>query len=161
MDVGKAISLIFFCIVQKLLTLWLDSKYRHDAWYIGKDIDKLEKLLKNLQMPSTTSRVPRSVKKYLKFKGSEYKAILHFGFTAFQNILPHKYYEHMLKLVCAINIANADYTPDHVYLSEIECVRRLLNDFYREAQKLYGIRHMNSEYSSINYTVWRGYTLCY
>ncbi|CAF0750502.1 unnamed protein product [Didymodactylos carnosus] len=58
-------------VMRKLLTLWLDVKYRMQPWSVRSKLDKLQLIiLDNLRMPNTTSRRPRRIAIYNSYKAS-------------------------------------------------------------------------------------------
>ena len=60
-------------------------------------------LLSKIRCPLTTTRHPRSLQKFAKYKGSEIRLILLFGYSIFENILKPEYYSHLLLLVLAVH----------------------------------------------------------
>ncbi|CAF4480018.1 unnamed protein product, partial [Didymodactylos carnosus] len=133
--------------MKKLLTLWLDAKYRMCSWSIRSKLNDIQLLLDNLRMPSTISRRPRRISNFYKYKASEFKAIVHFGFSIFHNILKLKYYNNFLKFVYAMNIANGDKMIN----DDVQSIKILMNDFVNEYQNLYIIRHCNSNIHSMQH----------
>lgn len=67
----------------------------------------VDRYLSSIKYPSTSIRIPRSLRKYEKYKASELRAILLFGFSGFCGVLPIKYAQHFLLLVTAVHIAES------------------------------------------------------
>ncbi|CAF1303278.1 unnamed protein product [Didymodactylos carnosus] len=58
----------------------------------------------------------------------------------FEKFLPKKFYNHFLKFVFAMNIGNGQ----HQNLNDIQHVTEMLDDFDKESDTLYTVRHHNS-----------------
>jgi hypothetical protein len=87
----------------------------------GKFETVRDKLLK-YRYPSTTTRTPRSLTQFLRYKGSEYRLVLLFGAAAFRRCLGSVYYKHYLLLVCALHLAESR----SIEQSDIDDIRFLL-----------------------------------
>ncbi|CAF0977346.1 unnamed protein product [Didymodactylos carnosus] len=116
-------------------------------WSIRSKLDKLQLMLDNLRMANTTSRRPCRIAIYNSYKTSEFKAIVHFGFSAFQTILKSKYYNNFLKFVYAMNIGNGDKTIK----DDASTVELLMNEFGFEFENLYTTRHCSSNIHSMQH----------
>lgn len=73
-----------------MLDLWLNSDYRYEPWNISGKINELANMFSCLRLPSTTTRIPRSVTKYKKFKVNELRVLLLFGNVIFKKSLAKK-----------------------------------------------------------------------
>ena len=66
-------------------------------------MNELSARLSRLRFPSTTTRHPRSLHKFTKYKGSEFRLLLLFGYSIFEDVLKEEYYSHLLLLVLAVH----------------------------------------------------------
>jgi hypothetical protein len=88
---------------KKLLSLWLCHQDKDEDWSLWARTNELSVLLGRFRFPSTTTRRPRPLHKFAKYKGSEIRLVLLFGYSMFENILKDKYYSHLLLLVLAVH----------------------------------------------------------
>lgn len=84
---------------KRLLSLWLSSQYKNERWSVSSRVIELSSHLSCLRLPSTTTRRPRPLHKFAKYKGNEFRILLLFGYSIFENILAPEYYNHLLLLV--------------------------------------------------------------
>ena len=63
--------------------MWLDATYRNEEWSIAGKLDKLNMLLGHVRFPSSTTRRPRSIMKFHKYKGNELRSLLLFVYSIF------------------------------------------------------------------------------
>ena len=82
-----------------MLRLWLSPEYRGEKWNISDKINDLADLFRCLRLPSTTTRLPRSLMDYNKLKANELRVLLLFGYVIFNRQLPKKIYDHLVQLV--------------------------------------------------------------
>ena len=110
-------------------------------------LHQLSSALQSFRFPSTTARRPRSLSKFQKYKASESRAVLLFGFVIFKCVLKEKYYDHFVKLVVAIHFAeNRALTS-----TMAEDVKTLLREFLIDYPKLYTTRHNPQVVHSVNH----------
>ncbi|CAF1639183.1 unnamed protein product [Rotaria sp. Silwood1] len=134
-------------VTRKLLSLWLHADYKREDWSCYNHIHQLSSMLQSFRFPSTTGRRPRSLLKFKKFKASELRMVLLFGFVIFKKVLKAKYYDHFLKLVVAIHFS------EHRTISMVmvDNVKSLLHEFLIEYPKLYTARHNQQVVHSLNH----------
>ncbi|CAF2107921.1 unnamed protein product [Rotaria magnacalcarata] len=127
---------IYLGLFRRLLSLWLSHQDKDEQWSVYSRINYLSSLLSRIRFPSTTTRYPRSLNKFAKYKGSELRLVLLFGHSIFEKILKDEYYSHFLLLVLAIHYAESRcLTRDMV-----DIVGKLCNTFLYEFPKLYTTR---------------------
>ncbi|CAF4188742.1 unnamed protein product [Rotaria magnacalcarata] len=138
---------VYHGVFRKLLSLWLYTDYKREDWSCYNHIHHLSSILQSFRFPSTTSRRPRSLLNFKKFKANELRMVLLFGFVIFEKILKAKYYNHFLKLVIAIHFS------EHRALSMgmVDKVKSLLHEFLIEYPKLYTARHNQQVIHSLNH----------
>lgn len=137
--------MIFF--QRKLLCLWLLADFKKQDWSCYNHLHQLSAMLQAFRFPSTTARRPRSLIKFRKYKASEARMVLLFGFVIFRKILKVKYYNHFLKLVAAIHFSESRALT----LTMTEDVKTLLREFLIEYPKLYTVRHNQQVVHSVNH----------
>ena len=54
-------------VCRQLLKLWLDTRYSKELWYIGNELEELDKRLYKFKPPSEINRTPRSIKTTRKY----------------------------------------------------------------------------------------------
>ena len=129
--------LLNFLLKKRLLKLWLESAYKTAEWSLFSKLSELSIALKRVRMPSTTARHPRSILNYYKFKASELRAILLFGYSSFEKLMAKKYYDHFKQLVLVIHLAESR----GLTAKRIEVVEKLSYSFLLKFPQLYGDRH--------------------
>ncbi|CAF4467278.1 unnamed protein product [Rotaria magnacalcarata] len=120
-----------------MLDLWLNKKYRKENWNIVKHLKKLAELFSSLRLPSTTTRRPRSLLDYHKFKGNELRVLLLFGHRIFYRVLQQRYYNHLLQLVVLMHLAEKRKI-DNV---DLKIIQQLSRSFVVSFPELYSDRH--------------------
>ncbi|CAF1609086.1 unnamed protein product, partial [Didymodactylos carnosus] len=56
--------------MNRLLTLWLDGSYKGENYSVCNRLTEINERLSSIRYPSTTSRKPRSLTKYYRYKGA-------------------------------------------------------------------------------------------
>lgn len=120
-----------------MLGLWLGHENRGESWYIGGELNALAKLFRCLRLPSTTTRIPRSLIEYRKFKANELRVLLLFGHIIFKSFLRKKYYDHLLQLVVLMHLAESR----EINSMEQSMIKRLCHSFVLSFPVLYSERH--------------------
>ena len=128
-----------------MLSLWLSPEYRYEPWSIHGNIEELTELFKRTRLPSTTTRIPRSLVQYSNFKANELRVLLLFGYAIFANILSKKYYNHLLQLVCLLHLAENRRIQDY----DIDIIQKLGESFVISFSHLYTNRHCVSVVHSV------------
>ena len=135
------------------MTLWFDRKHRHAPWSIHKNIAQIDQYLLRYKYPSNTSRMPRSIVKFNLFKGSEFRALLLFGFLSFKPFLPAKYFNHLILLVIGTHFVEArSIDQSHVQLIRMlfEQFLRLFPTLYTERQNVQCVHSLHHFADSVN-----------
>jgi hypothetical protein len=68
--------------------LLFDDKYEREKWSCKKAVPVIQSALDKLHYPSNTSRIPRPLVHFHKYKGSELRTLLLFGIFAFREGVP-------------------------------------------------------------------------
>ena len=117
--------------------MWLNRAYREQQWSICDRMDQLDLMLNAVRFPSTTTRRPRSITKFKKYKGSELRSLLLFGYSIFADFLAARYYAHFLLLVHIMHTSESR-SIDNVSLTNL---RHLCMEYVLMFPRLYGTRH--------------------
>ncbi|CAF3863670.1 unnamed protein product [Rotaria magnacalcarata] len=141
-DVGRSfmsdsLHNVYIGAFKRMLDLWLNKKYRKENWNIVKHLKKLAELFSSLRLPSTTTRRPRSLLDYHKFKGNELRVHLLFGHRIFYRVLQQRYYNHLLQLVVLMHLAEKRKI-DNV---DLKIIQQLSRSIVVSFPELYSDRH--------------------
>ena len=117
--------------------MWFNTAYREEQWSICGRMDQLDLMLNAVRFPSTTTRRPRSITKFKKYKGNELRSLLLFGYSIFHNILAYRYYVHFLLLVHIMHISESRSIDNE----SLENLRHLCMEYVLMFPRLYGTRH--------------------
>ena len=120
-----------------MVGLWLSTDYQHEDWNVSGQIDEIADRFRRVRLPSTTTRIPRSLKEYTKFKGNEFRILLLFGHVIFKQILRKRFYNHLMQLVIIMHIAESRTIEQQ----DIDLVGRLSRNFVVNFSQLYSERH--------------------
>ena len=120
-----------------MISLWLSPEYRHEPWSIHNRTEELSRLFTQVRLPSTTTRLPRALTQYSNYKANEFRVLLLFGYVIFDEILPKKYYNHLLQLACLLHLAE----NRHRHKDDIEVMEKLGTSFVVSFPHLYTKRH--------------------
>ncbi|CAF2155936.1 unnamed protein product [Rotaria magnacalcarata] len=129
-DVGQS-------FVKRLLKLWLKPLYKSELWSICTHLSSLAVALKRVKFPSTTTRHPRSLLDYKKFKANELRVVLLCGYPIFEKFMHKKYYDHFKQLVLAVHLAESRALTE----KDVEAAHNLSHNFLLQFPNLYGKRH--------------------
>jgi len=137
----KQLSIYSLCFrmdfKKRMVGLWLSDEYRDEEWNISHRIDELADLFRRVRLPSTTTRLPRSLKGYKKFKANEFRVLLLFGHAIFKTVLCKRFYNHLLQLVLIMHIAECRQIEQH----HINLITRLSHNFVVNFSQLYSVRN--------------------
>ena len=87
--------------------LWFGDDHKRSEWSSFAKIDIISKKLLQCRYPSTTSRTPRPLKQFHRYKANEFRLILLFGAPFFKRYLHPLHYENYLLLVFAFHLAES------------------------------------------------------
>ncbi|XP_051159327.1 uncharacterized protein LOC127291530 [Leptopilina boulardi] len=129
--------------VAELVTdLWFDSKHHEANWYLGKELDEIDKLLLSIKPPTELTRCPQSIKNRCRWKASEWKNfILYFSLVCLRKLKTtkkKKYYQHWFLFVYSINIFSKTKISEVEFSKASEAIRLFVLKF----EDLYGKEYM-------------------
>ena len=101
---------VFEGVACMLLKFWFYSSNDSQLFYLGHNVNELDKILLRQRPPTEFSRSPRSIKKHLKYwKASELRNwLLFYSLPLLLNKLPPLFWHHYALLVCALHILLSD-----------------------------------------------------
>ena len=120
-----------------MIHLWISSEYRHEPWSIYEHLDELSVQFTRVRLPSTTTRLPRSLKQYNNFKASEFRILLLFGYIIFHGFLHQNYYDHLLQFVSLLHLAESR----SISHENLDVMQALGENFVVSFARLYTDRH--------------------
>ncbi|CAF3599883.1 unnamed protein product [Rotaria socialis] len=133
--------------MKKLLKLWFSDEYKKSEWSSFTQFGTISKQLYQYRYPSTTSRTPRPLIQFHRFKANEFRLILLFGAPVFKRYLKPKIYKNYLLLVFALHLAEFRSLRS----TDIDDIRFLLDSFLYEYPSLYTNRHNQQVIHSIDH----------
>ena len=122
-------------ISKMLLKYWSDGSFKDRRFYLGKGIDKLDKMLLRIKPPHSFRRSPRSLKVSSTFwKASEHRAwLLYYALPILMHILPPDYVMHLSLLITSLHIL----LGMSISKEDISKCRELLTTFHQLLPELY------------------------
>lgn len=130
------------------MKLWFNPKYRTQQWSIHQYINQIESDIQRFRFPSTTTRAPRTIKKYYRLKANESRVILLIVYPTFKQYLKPIYYKHLQLLSFALHIGELR----EITSSKLNEMQVLLEKFVYTFHYLYGKRHaVNTVHSVIHF----------
>ncbi len=134
---------ILLGVCRQLTTLWFDSKYHRvfvGPWYIGRDIEQIERRLLDIQLPASITSPPSSISLRKYWKASEYRHfLLFYSLPCLFGTLAQKYIDHLLLLVQATYIL----LLDSISPQNIDTADALLKAFVGRFESLYAKCHVS------------------
>ena len=125
-------------VTKWMLDKWVSSPNHNCAYYIGRNVGKLDSQLLDQCPPHDFSRAPRSIAKHRKhWKASEYRNwLLYYSLPLLVSInMPPLYLHHYALLVCSIHILLQPKLTE----AQIKTAEEMLRDYYLFLPDLYGI----------------------
>lgn len=92
-------------VVRQFLKLWFDNSYAEKDFYLGSNIEAIDKILLTFTLSMDVSRTPRKMSDRVHFKAHELVIwLLFYSLPVLDLFLPKKYVKHWSLLVEAISI---------------------------------------------------------
>ena len=96
-----------------------------------------------------TTRLLCVVTEFSNFKANELRVLLLFGHVIFANIVPNKYYSHLLQLVCLLHLAEGR----RIFSDDVNIMQRLVENSVASFSRLYMSGHCVQVVHSIVHNV--------
>ncbi len=123
-------------VTRRLLHAWFDSENHREPFYLGRYLNQIDKKFLKQTPPSEFSRIPRSIKKHLRYwKASELRSwLLFYSLPLLLDFMPSLYLHHFSLLVSAMHIL----LMDCISTSQVNAAELMLEDFVTLLPELYG-----------------------
>lgn len=130
---------VFLGVQKKLMTLWFDSEYNSYSFSLHPFIGIINSRIKNIKLPSFVPRIPRKVEDYGHWKANELKLfLLVYSLAMLKDLMQEQYFNHHMLLVQSISLLNSSSVSENM----IKESRRLLNEYVKQFEVLYGKKHL-------------------
>ena len=126
---------ILLGITKRLLGLWFEEKNSSEEFFIGNQMDDIDKMLKTIKPPHYIKRLPSKVSStYMHWKASEIRSwLLYYSVPVLRGILPDIYLTHYSLLVEGTNIL----LTEGITAADLTRAELLLRMFVKHANILY------------------------
>ena len=127
-------------VTRQFVTMWFDSCYHSDPWYIGTRIADVDSKLLNFHPPAELTRTPRSLKMRKFWKASEWRSfLLYYSPFVLNAILPDDFLKHWMLLSWALyQLLQERISPECVGKAQVA-----LEKFVVYTTRLYGKEHVS------------------
>ncbi|KAK3918405.1 N-(5'-phosphoribosyl)anthranilate isomerase [Frankliniella fusca] len=131
---------LYLGIIKHNIRLWFDSKNSSEPFSIRKYVEVVDDRLAAITPPNFLERGIRSIgEDFSYWNGNECKTWAHYtSIPVLKGILPDKYLEHYVDLICCLQVLlSSSISPQQV----LSC-QKTLEEYVRKFEILYGTRHM-------------------
>ncbi|MCH9716718.1 MAG: hypothetical protein K0U52_06490, partial [Gammaproteobacteria bacterium] len=130
------------CVLERvtklLLSSWFNSKNHQKAYYLGRYVNQITKIILKVKLPHDFRRSTRSIDSIKQWKASEFRVyLLYLAVPVMKEFLPAKYVYHLSLLVLSIHIL----LGRHISQSEVDVAEKMLNMFYELMPSFYSESH--------------------
>ena len=118
-----------------LCKLWFDTKYHTMRFYLGREVNTIDKMLCRIKPPHEFRRSPRPISTSIKYwKASELRAwLLFYAVPILLEFLPADYVHHLCLLVCSMHIL----LNKSISSANLQKAEQMLLAFYNTLPQLY------------------------
>ncbi|KAK3920718.1 Cerebellar degeneration-related protein 2 [Frankliniella fusca] len=128
-------------LVKQLLRLWFDGKYSSEPFSLSTSTDKVNALLKELNLPHFVQRLPEDVTQLHFWKASLCRNfLLYIAIVVMKPFMKPDYCSNL----CLLANGAALLHKSSITFSDITMADELLNQFSKTFEELYGVRHMST-----------------
>lgn len=132
---------VYMGSLKQILRLLFDTKYKNEPFSLCEKLSKANDRVRNINLPHYMQRL------LLEFdvKLCYWKASLGRNFflyimlPVFRGILPDAYFDNLCMLVEGVSLLNSA----SISMSDLDRADKLLSQFCKDFQRLYGVRHMS------------------
>lgn len=147
--VADPLHLIELGVMKRLLVGWITGNLGYNTKWSIQEKDKISSVLEGIKMPKEIHRDARSLKLFRHWKGLEFRNFInYYGIAVLPDFLPKKYYDHFLKLFCAVRLCSAEK-----YNCHLDVAKLLFEDFITEYMKIYGGEYITSNVHNLEHLV--------
>ena len=127
-------------VVRQMATLWLDTKYHNQRYYLGSFVRDMNIRLLSIKPPCSVSRTPRSLCDMKYWKAHEWLVwLLFYSLPVMRGFLCEPYYAHWSVLVKCVSILIGVNISD----AQLNQCESALMTFVIDFSKLYGEEHVS------------------
>ena len=135
-------------VIKELFYYWFDAKL--GPYTLRHSYDQIEKRYMSIRPPAYLQTAPRSITEFNIWKAKEFiNFLLFYSLPVFQNLMENEHYEHLTKLVVALEILLAK----KIYRNQLPIADQLLREFVRDASRLYSPKIMKSGFHELLHLV--------
>ena len=130
---------VYLGVVEQYTNLILSNC--NAPYYVGSpnNLAAIDERLLSIKTPKSITRTPRSLTLRSSWKASEWRSwLLNYSLICLTGILPSKYFNHLSKLVCGIEML----LRDSISSNDISCANKLLVEFVIDFQKYFEKENM-------------------
>ncbi|VDI45631.1 Hypothetical predicted protein [Mytilus galloprovincialis] len=140
-------------VTKKMLGLMTSSSNSGEAYFVGKNIKKIDDMLMEMKPTDAITRLPRKLEEhYHNFKASEFQILLLFYLLpCMQDLLSKQYLDHLALFVEGVYLL----LGDDISFNQLNRAELVLKLFYLQFKDLYGKNHMTLNLHNV------GQHLCY
>lgn len=147
--VADPLHLLELGVLKRLLCGWRTGDLGFKTKWSCRQQEEISGLLSQIKMPSEIHRDVRSLKLFSHWKGLEFRNFLnYYGPVVLKNYLAKEFYEHFLKLFCAVVICSAEK-----YLCHLNVAKLLFEQFITDYKRLYGAQFITSNVHNLDHVV--------
>lgn len=147
--VADPLHLLELGVMKRLIAGWRKGDFGFQTKWSAFQQNEISEMLSKIEMPSEIHRDVRSLHLFNHWKGLEFRNFLnYYGIVVLQVHLPQKYYEHFLKLFCAVTICSAEK-----YLRHLNVAKLLFDEFVTEYKQIYGAEFLTSNVHNLVHVV--------
>lgn len=133
-------------VTKTLFNCWFDSKNHAYRFYLGRQVEDIDRALLRIKPPHEFRRTPRSIRSCKYWKASEYRAwLLFYSIPTLANYLPLDHLHHLSLLVTTMHIL----LGDKISSSDIKLAHLMLKRFYQLIPQLYPQRVCSANVHSL------------
>lgn len=149
--VADSLHLLELGVMKRLLIGWKMHNFAPACpRWSATDVEEMSQLLMNINTPREINRGARSLLLFRIWKGQEFRNFLtYFGLVVIKKYMSSIYYEHFLKLVCAVRLASSEkYMRKNFKLIEM-----LFRDFILDFKEIYGPQFITSNMHNVLHVI--------
>lgn len=145
--VADSLHLLELGVMKRLLIGWRTGDLGYNTKWSTMDMKEISELLKAIKMPKEVNRDARSLDLFAVWKGQEFSHFLnYYGPFVLKNYLPTPFYNHFLKLFCAVRICSSEkYKPC------LQVAKLIFDNFINDYKTLYGAQFLTSNLHNLNH----------
>ena len=127
-------------VVKSMIYLYTDTSFSEMPWHLDRaKREILNERLANMKPPYEVTRTSRPLSEFAHWKASEFRSFALFYFSALEDLLPEKYFKHLLCLVYGMQVN----LQEEVLVARVKETDILFRHFVREGEILFGEKYVS------------------